>query len=1765
VERTLNENFGNFVDLLELRADHQPNRTAYTFLVDGRERERQITYAELRRHTRSLAARLQDAGAEGEPVLVLLDSGIEYIVAVLACFYAGAIAVPAYLPRAVDRKDDRLTRIAADAGATIGITSASLLASGTSFMDWPNGMRWLRTEQDGIQEQTWRRPGVGPHTLALLQYTSGSTTQPRGVKITHANLLANQRAIKSAFGHSEESIGVGWLPLHHDMGLIGNVLQSLFAGFHCVLMSPMRFIQEPYLWLAAISRYRATTSGAPNFAFDLCTRRVTEQQKAGLDLGTWDLAFVGAEPVRADTLDRFCAAFGPCGFRAEALYPCYGLAEATLFVSGGVKGSRAPRETNYAVGPQQRAPGEERATVATGALVGCGWVPPNHALEIVDPSLGTLCPPGEVGEIWIAGPSVATGYWKRCPGSDPTFEAQLPNRAEVSYLRTGDLGFVKGGQLFVAGRIKDLIIIRGENHYPHDIESTVGNSHSALRRDAGAAFAVDVGGEEGLVLVHELERRFEPNVDEIIEAICRAVTREHGVQVHAVALIAAHSIPRTSSGKVQRFLCKIRFEQGTLRVLSQRRILPLQHDDVRSMIMARLRRKIASVLESATEPAPTQNLRLTGLDSLMAIELKHYLESAFGVALPTTALLRDTSLDEIVDQIVEQISAPPLPIPTALALPAAARNAFPLSRGQQALWFLCRMDPENNSYNVGEAFAIEGPLDLAALRRAFERVVGRHPMLRMTIADQDGVPIHRLDEEFRAALPLYQVAEWDDESLAQHLVEQTERPFDLETGPLFRAGLYARPEGRHVLLIAMHHIVEDFWSLLILLRELASTYSGEKEGSLPTLPPPTAGFDDYVDAEAAMLAGPEGQAHARFWQASLSPIPAALDLPQARPRPAFRSSRGATFYFCLDPGITRALKELAKQEGVTLYTVLLSIFLAQLHRYSGRKQFLIGSPLTTRTRPEWASIVGYFDNLVPISADFSGRPTFRSIITRVRETVLQALDRQNYPFPRLVELLQPLRTLDRSPLFDIVFVFRKTHLAGLEPLTASSLGAPNISIEFGDLRMRPLALPRRVSQFDLTLALAEVDETLHGAFEYSTDLFDAAAISGMAADYSALAVAYAQNPDQCLRPFQSEAPRQTTADAADNSAQFDDPPCGLLHQLFEERARLIPARAAICDAAGVLDYGTLERRANHLAQVLRELGAAANKLVAVSMERGREQVLAVLAILKAGAAYLPIDPQLPEERRLLLLERGEVGIVLTQARFRTHRLWPDNVALLAVDTDLREQEAPPQCLGRAHDLAYVIYTSGSTGEPKGVMITHRAALNTITDINSRFAVGPLDRTLALSSLSFDLSVYDVFGSLAAGATIVIPPPADAPQPQAWRALLTGQSITIWNSVPALMQLLVDEFEDQSNAWPSLRLVMLSGDWIPLNLPEQVRRLAPHAQIIALGGATEASIWSTLFPVEEVAKEWRSIPYGRPMKNQELHILDEFLQPCPVSVMGQLYIGGAGLAEGYWRNREQTVASFLRNPRTGQRIYRTGDLARLMPNGEVELLGRADWQVKVHGHRIELGEVEWALRTHPAIRDAAVIGHGGDGPLVRLVAYYVTRPSARVAAEDLRSFLENKLPIALVPSVFVPIERLPLTENGKLDRKALPPLAVMGRKIADAPSTASEEALAEIWRQLLGLDTIGVHEDFFAIGGDSILSVKACLAARRRGIFLSPEDIFAHRTIANIIAEEARSARRQPNQSDLASWDDENPLPPLTPHQLQSVLAELDGRGEADAG
>jgi amino acid adenylation domain-containing protein len=1676
----------SLVELLRSRGRSHADRKLYTFLPDGPSAESSVTFAELDQRACAIGAWLQSAGAEQQRVLLLFPPGLDYIAAFFGCLYAKAVAVPAYPPRQ-NRNLERLAAVVHDARPIIVLTTQAILSQVERMPETAElqMLKWIAIES--INESwanIWKQPDADAETLAFLQYTSGSTARPKGVMVTHGNLLHNEELIQRAFMQTEQSIIVGWLPLFHDMGLIGNVLQPLYLGARCVLLSPMSFLQRPFRWLETISRYRATTSGGPNFAYDFCVRKISPAQREALDLSSWTLAFNGSEPVRPETLDRFCEAFEPCGFQRRAFFSCYGLAEATLFVSGG------PAQTDPKVKAFKRSGLEQNNVVPASLddrdvrrLVSCGEGTTEQQIRIVDPETFVECRSGRVGEIWVSGPSIAQGYWNNPDESKRIFQATLADTREEHYLRTGDLGLIDDDQLFITGRLKDLIIIRGRNCYPEDIEHSVGVCDPALRRGEGAAFSVDIDGEERLVVVHEVTKEHrDSDLTETIENIRKVIAEEHDLQLYAVALIKPGEISKTSSGKIRRQAMKSAFAKGKLDVIlswelsessteAQSERVTVTHEAIKEWIAA----KLASLLGLTCSQIDVDvSIAHYGLDSLAALDLAHSLELNLDASLPVITFMQDVTISELAALVLEQLEQHP----DSMEASRPATQHQTLSYGQAALWFLHKLAPQNTSYNVVSAARIRGSLNTVTLKNAFQLLTERHTELRVRFEVRNGEPVKTIQENASVSFREEDATGWSDERIKQRLSEEACRPFDLENGPLFRVTLLCVSESEYVLLIAAHHIVIDMWSLAVLVRELGTFYSAQK------VEPLEISYQDYVQWQQQMLAGPRGARLLEYWQQQLAGELPVLNLNTDRPRPSAQIYDGSSVSIKLNPETVRGLQVLASDNLTTLYTVLLAAYLTLLNRHTGQEELIVGTPTSGRTDARFQQLVGYFVNTIPIRATLNAELTFRQFLTQVRAVVLAGFEHQEYPFALLVNEVCPDRDPSRSPVFQTTFVFDKPPAFSDPSLAAFVVGEEGAQLELGSLTLESVEFDQEIAQFDLSMVVVPIGDELKFALQFNRNLFNSDTVARMLEHFEILVNEITAHPEKRLLELGLLSAAEERQLRKFNETKADYGREEYLHQLFEAQVERTPQAIALISEGQELSYEEVNRRANRLAHHLRGLGVGPETRVGLLLERSPELIISLLAVLKAGGAYLPLDAAYPRERLRFILEDTKAAVVLTQQSLVPSL--PEQDGLLvnldaAAETIARQSAENPRPWGQAGNLSHIIYTSGSTGRPKGVAIAHGSVVNFLHWAEQRFRREELAGVLWATSSCFDLSVFEMFAPLSCGGSVIVA--ADALHLARHEA---AAAVTLINTVPSAMA----ELLRLKAVGANVLAVNLAGEALGQKLVQQLYRETQVRRVQNLYGPTEYTTYTT--GVELGRGSERAPTIGGAIANTEVYIVDAASRLVPLGVTGEILVGGCGLARGYWQRPELTAERFVPDGLSGAvgaRLYRTGDLGRYLANGEIEYLGRQDHQVKLRGYRIELGEIESALLRYPGIREAAVIVRENQFGEKQIVSYIVAELDHPVGNDELRSYLRQSLPGYMVPELFVTLDAMPMTRNGKVDRRSLPAPDLTNQSATVKPRTPTEELVAGIWSEVLGLATVSCADNFFEIGGHSLKAVQ----------------------------------------------------------------------------
>ena len=1673
----------DLVEMLRTRAAATPEAIAY-ILLDEDGTERRLTYRELDTRARATAAAMQQEGAAGGRALLLYPPGEEYIVGFFGCLYSGTAAVPVYPPSG-KRGLDRLMDIVIDAEATVALTDDSTLQLVQSMGDALGDLAklaWTATDTvDREASDVWSEVAPGGDALAFLQYTSGSTGSPKGVMLRHGNLIENSRTIANANRSTVDSVGVSWLPPYHDMGLIGGILQPLYSGFPCVLMAPMTFLRRPFRWLDAISRHGGTMSAAPDFAYAECVRRVTEEEVAGLDLSTWKHAMVGAEPVRRQTLDDFERVFGPAGFRRSSFHPCYGLAEATLFVTGGKPGPEPLAVTLTDEGPR---PLDEGASGTT--LIGCGDIQGEDRILVVDTE--TLLPAADeaIGEVWVTGGSVAKGYWRRPELTEYTFAAELAEPDGRTYLRTGDLGFRHQDELFITGRIKDLIVVRGRNHYPQDIEYTAELSHELLVPNRAAAFGLDDGTGENVVLIHEVSRKFrDEDADEVLAAARAAVTVEHGLGLSDIVLVKMGALPRTSSGKIRRRESRERYVGGEFEPLANGSgAVPVADsaathfadDPAGAAVLGR----VSDALGIAPDRiAASRPLVAQGLDSLRAVQLRSALEAEHGIEVPLAALLGETTVTRLAELVRDGATG-------AAVTSIARRDAdgpLPASFGQERLWLLDAVGA-GSAYHVGGGLRVSGVLDVGLVERAVGVVVSRHEALRTRFVWVGGVLQQVVEQAGVVGVPVVDVEPGGVEEWFGSVVQE---PFDLAVGPLVRVVVGRLGEGEWVIGLVAHHAVVDGWSLGVVLRELGVLYAGfAAGGGGPVLGEPELQYGDFAVWQREELSGERLEEELGYWRGALAGA-GALELPAGQVRSEGVSSYPAASVAVTVPAsVVGGLRRVAESGRATVFQGLLASFAGVLGRWSGQSDVVVATPVAGRSRAELEELVGFFVNTLALRVDTGGGVSFTGLLERARETALGALAHQEVPFEKVAQvagkdLLRVLLALDNTPR------------GGWE------LPGARVT-EFSSTAGR--------AQFEVALHLREQpDGTLTGRLEYAADLFDQDGMERLTHAWLRLLEACTAQPELPVdaHPLTSPSERELIASF---SSPDPEPVVGLMHERISAQAARTPDAPAVTDESGQgLTYGELDAAANRLAHRLQAAGVGVEDVVGICLHRSTDLVVALLGVLKAGAAYLPLDPDYPPGRLTAMATGSRTPLILTHTPTTdtVNRLdLPDTAQVINLDTErdtLAQLPATaPEVTVRADNAAYVLYTSGSTGAPKGAVNTHGAFVNRIVWMQNAYPLTPRDRVLFKTPIGFDVFGWEWTWPLTTGATVQLVTPGGHRDPAHLAHLIHHTGTTVCHFVPSMLRYFLEH--PHTPHCTTLRDVIVSGEELTPRLATHFTTVLPAARLHNLYGPTEAAIDVTAHTHTPTTTP--RIPIGTPITGTELHVLDTRHQPVPIGVTGHLHIGATPLARGYHHQPALTADRFTPHPtQPGQRLYATGDRARWTPHGTLEYLGRNDHQIKIRGQRIEPAEIDTALQTHPHITHTITTTHTTPDHTTHLATYYTTPPNTQPPTPtQLRTHLRHHLPTAMIPTYLTHLTHLPQLPNGKTNTQQLPPPSAefsgAGAEYVE-PRNEVEKELALIWSEVLGTaDPVGVLDDFHALGGHSLLAVQ--IVSRVRDTF-----------------------------------------------------------------
>ena len=1668
----------NIQDLFSRAAEKYSGKAA----IEGPNRE--VTYGALERESNNLANFLTSSGVSKNAIIALLiEDSVEVTKAIIAILKAGCVFVPLD-PSIPDgrlkamvavlnpewfliesKHAERLLRITSDDGPAARV----LCVDGEVAAGYPADR--LIPVNDYRSFSNPERPPIAsdPDRMCYVYFTSGSTGRPKGIA---GRLKAIDHFIRWEIKtfQIDSHARVSQLTSPSFDAFLRDIFAPLCAGGLVCVPESRNTILDARRLVGWINDRRINLVHCVPSVF-----RSIVNEELSLDYFP-ELKYIlmAGEPLLPADVRRWFEVFGD---RIQ-LVNLYGPSETTM------------TKFFYVV----KQADKELPSIPIGK-------PMRGAKALIVDQKGKPCRPGKVGEIYIRTPFLTLGYYNE---PELTGEAFVQNpfsddAGDIVY-KTGDLGRVLAdGNFEFLGR-KDLQVkVRGVRVELAEVENAL-RTHEQVK-DVAVVDRDDSSGNKYLCAYVVLRGEVESS------ALRSHLSEQLPDYMLPSTFVLMDALPRTFSGKVDR--------RALPAPDQERRALHAQYVAPRTPTEEMVASIWAQVLGVKRVGAHDNFFDLGG-HSLRITQVVSRLSKAFQIELPLRAFFETPTVAGLADRIDKAVLSgskgdlqPILPIPRD--------GELQLSFAQQRLWFLDKLEPDSAFYNIPAAVRIRGSLDAAVLERSLNEVVGRHETLRTSFDSEGGRPVLRIAPSLKVEIPvvdLQGLSEQESEARIRRLAsEEAHRPFDIARAPLLRVTLLKLGREDHALIVTMHHIISDNWSVGIFIQETAALYMSLLKGEPSPLKELAVQYVDFAAWQRGWLVDEVIEGQLSYWRKQLGGAATSLRLPTDRPRPRAQTFRGAGESLLVDRHLTASINELSRREGVSLFMTLLAAFYGLLYRYSAQEDISVGTPIAGRNRLETEELIGFFANTLVLRADLSGAPSFRQLLARVRETCLGAFANQDIPFERLVEEMQPERSLSRTPLFQVMFVFQN---------------APTPRIELPGLTLSQVPFDTHTAAFDIVLGMLETEQGLVGLLDYNTDLFEPETIKRMLRHFHILLEGITADPDRALLdlPLLTEADHhRALVEWNATAAAFDRP--HLVHRLFEAQVERTPDLPAVTLGGESLSYSELNARANQLAHHLRGLGVGPESRVGVCFERSTDLIVSLLAVFKAGGAYVPLDPNYPRERLTHMIDDSGASLILTLESF-VGAFSDSETPVVRLD---EERQAVARngldnlpSIAEEDNLAYVFYTSGSTGLPKGVMITHRGLCNTLLWRIETFRLSKSDRILQNIPFTFDPSAWQIFGALLSGATLVLVPPELHQDARYIVRLLAEQDITIVDFPPSLLNVLLDE--EGLTRCESLRCVFCGGEPLTAELKDRFfERL--RADLYNQYGPTEAGIDATYWKAD--AKSDRPIaPIGGPIANKQVYVLNPNLQPVPVGVIGELHIAGAGLARGYINRPELTGEKFIPNPFGGEpggRLYRTGDFARYLPDGTIEFVGRIDNQVKIRGNRVEIGEIEAAIKRHPAVRDCAVVA-SDNGIIDRALFAFVVASDASLSSSQLRSSLALTLPDFMIPSRFNILDALPLTPNGKVDRRALYSHSDHSLPApALSPRTPVEQAVSDVWADVLGLNGVSALDNFFELGGHSLLATQ--IVSRLRDQFsveLELRSVFETPTVAGL-AQKIESALR----------------------------------------
>jgi amino acid adenylation domain-containing protein len=1640
--------------LFEDQVARNPNAKAIICADDG------LTFAGLNERANKLARHLRGLGVGRESLVGLcIDRSLEMAVGILAILKAGG----AYLPIDPEYPQERLAFMLADAQPRVVLTKAALK------MELPDQACAVFLDKDAqtIAANSAANLSDGPcsQDLAYVIYTSGSTGNPKGVMITHGNLANYLLAL-----NHELQIDRSDLYLHTASIAFSSarrqMLLPLSQGAAVVIASSDQRKDPIALFEMIRSRGVTVMDAVPSF-WRNCTAILSElsetERRALLD-NRLRLMLSASEPLLADIPRAWMNQFN---HPAQHVH-MFGQTET----AGIVSLFRIPRDLN----------GEVHIPIG-GPIA-------NTHIYVLNEEKQT-CGIDEAGELYIGGAGVGRGYLNR---PELTTEKFIERNGERLY-RSGDWARVRAnGRIEFAGRRDQQVKLRGFRIELGEVEASL-SQHPSVRECAVVAREI---GLDTKLIGYFVSTGSEISLNDLREFLASRLP-DYAVPSIFVAL---DSLPLSANGKVNRLVLP---EPEISRAgVSSEFIAPQNELECQ---LASIWRDVLRVEQIGLD----DNFFELGGHSLLAAQISARMRRELRIEAPISSLFEYPTVARLGEFVR---SGGPEKVVARSIQPFERNGTAPLSFNQQQFWLLDQSSVNRSAYNVRTALKVTGPLDVQKLERAIDTIVGRHEILRTNIVTSSGSAVQVISPSMPIPLASYDLSNLPEAEregqIDLALAAEGNEPFDLSQGALLRTRLLKLGDEDHLLILTLHHIVCDGWSIGLLLRELTSLYHNATRKPSSAVPQLPIQYADFALWQRRWLQDETIDRQLNYWKQQLADAPTALDLPADYARPAIRSYGGRRVSALLPTDLSDAIRRLSRGENATPFMTLLAAFQTLLFRYSGQEDVVVGSPVAGRSMVETEDLIGAFVNTLVLRGDLTGNPSFREFLARVRQTVLGAFCHQDLPFERLVEELNPERKANRSPLFQVMFSFENM---------------PEPQLAVNGTRFATIEVQSEAAKFDLSLDVSEDANGISISFEYATDLFAPSTIERMLAHYENLLSAIVDDPALRVADLSLLTEQERHQLLVEwNSDRIDVSKEACIHHLFEAQVARTPDAIAAEFRGEQLTYRELNERANQVAHYLRKQGVGPEVLVGISVERSLEMLAAIFGVLKAGGGYVPLDPNYPRDRIAFMIEDAALPLVITQQHLINEI--PGKAQFLCLDSEWEmialESDANPVVSVDAHNVAFVIYTSGSTGNPKGVAIEHRSLVHFTCAATKVYGISRDDRMLQFASLSFDMSAEEIYLSLSNGAALVLRTDEMISSPQDFISYCREQRVSILDLPTAYWHELTDALANEEVAMPgSIRLVIIGGEKASADrFAAWHKSVGDRVRLINTYGPTETTIAVTVWDLNAgEPNQSGAIPIGRPIANTPVYVLDQKLRPVSIGVAGELYVGGPGVTRGYLNRPELTAERFIHNPFSddpNDRLYKTGDVVSYRANGILDFLGRVDNQIKIRGFRVELEEIEQALRSHEGVNDCVVVLREDHDK--RLVAYVVAEEGSEPTASELRNLLRGKLPSYMVPALFEMIDALPLMPNGKINRGALPEPQSQPEidETFVAPSTPLEELLAAAWRQVLNLERVGVHDDFFDLGGHSLLAAKVVSIVRNDlDVQFTMVDVFQAPTVASL--------------------------------------------------